>query len=692
MARAPAKALARTSEGTRLSSGNFPAPLLSETAIGTTSDRDFTRPLFTTSEIVDARFSDVVLTPVKTLDAASSTAVPPAEQPRAQAKRLQTPSEGTMLASGNLPAPLLTEAVIAKTRFSDVVLTPVKSLDTASEMVGASVSERTPVKSLAIASDTVGLSANPLSPAKSLLAASEIGGASDRDFTRPLFTMPAIAETRFSDVLRTPVKALVTLSDIADNELSEMARAPAKTLPTTSEGTRLASGNFPAPLLTESAIETTSDRDFARPLFTTSEIVDARFSDVVLTPVKTLPTASEGATLSSASLPTPLLTESAIETTSDWEARKPLPTASEIVDARFSDVVLNPVKTLDAASDMVGVSDSVLSALYTLPARSEGATASERKLKVPLLTVSDIREARFSETPLAPLKTLATESATVGLSVSVLNPAKTLPMTSEGTTLSGANLSTPLFTESAIAETRLSVSPLNPVKALDTASEMVGASVSERTPVKSLASVSDTVGLSVSPLNPVKSLEAISEMVGVSVRLLNPVKSLSVTSDNAGVSKTNFPADLLMLSVTSPARLAVSPLNPVKTLVIVSDTVGISASALNPVKSLTMASERGGVSESVLNPWKSLVLESETTGLSPGGALSPWKSFPCESEIVGLSGSEYEYRNPGVPTSLAAVTVVSRTVSPEAPATVTWSQYSTTRNWMLLNGPIVPVT
>src|SRR3989442_548328 len=214
------------------------------------------------------------------------------EMARAPAKTLPTTSEGTMLASGNLPAPLLTEAVIAETRFSDVVLTPVKSLDTASEMVGASVSERTPVKSLAIASDTVGLSANPLSPAKSLLAASEIGGASDRDFTRPLFTMPAIAETRFSEFLRTPVRALATLSDIADNELSEMARAPAKTLPTASEGTRLSSGNFPAPLLTESAIETTSDTDFARPLFTTSEIVAARVSDVVLNPAKTLHAAS----------------------------------------------------------------------------------------------------------------------------------------------------------------------------------------------------------------------------------------------------------------------------------------------------------------------------------------------------------------------------------------------------------------
>src|SRR2546425_1202939 len=188
-------------------------------------------------------------------------------------------------------------------------------------------------------------------PVKTLPTVSEGTRLSSGNFPAPLLTLSVNAETRFSDVLRIPVKALVTLSDITDNELSEMARAPAKTLPTASEGTRLSSGNFPAPLLTESAIETTSDRDFARPLFTTSEIVDARFSDVVLTPVKTLPTASEGATLSSASLPTPLLTESAIETTSDWDTSKPLPMpiALEIIDARSSDVVLNPVKALDAA-------------------------------------------------------------------------------------------------------------------------------------------------------------------------------------------------------------------------------------------------------------------------------------------------------------------------------------------------------
>src|SRR5438132_9509483 len=227
-----------------------------------------------------------------------------------------------------------------------------------------------------------------------------------------------------------------------------------------------------------------------------------------------------------------LVTVSEGATASERKPKVPLPTVSDISEARFSEIplaplktlatesatvglsvsVLNPVKRLATASEIAGLSDDALNPLKTLVARSEGATASERKPKVPLPTVSDIREARFSEIPLAPLKTLATESATVGLSVSVLNPAKSLPTTSEGATLSSANFPAPLLSESVIAEARFSGTPLNPVKTLD----------------------------------------AISEMAGVSVRLLNPVKSLLVTSDSAAVSETNFPADLCMLSVTSP--------------------------------------------------------------------------------------------------------------------------------------------
>src|SRR3989441_8711138 len=191
----PLKTLPTTSEGTTLSRGNFPAPLFTEAVIAETrlSDRDFTTPLFTIPAISEEMFSEIPLPPLKTLP---------------------TTSEGTRLASGNFPAPFLTQAVIAETRLSD------------------------------------------------------------RDLTTRLPTISAIAETRLSYVLRNPWNTLVRLTDITDTKLSEIERAPVKTMPTTSEGTRLTCANFPAPLLTESVIETTSDRDFARHLVTTSDIVD----------------------------------------------------------------------------------------------------------------------------------------------------------------------------------------------------------------------------------------------------------------------------------------------------------------------------------------------------------------------------------------------------------------------------------
>src|SRR3989442_2611518 len=189
----PLKTLPTTSEGTTLSRGNFPAPLFTEAVIAETrlSDRDFTTPLFTMSAISEEMFSEIPLPPLKTLP---------------------TTSEGTRLASGNFPAPFLTEAVIADT------------------------------------------------------------GLSDRDLRTPLPTISAIAETRLSDVLRNPWNTLVRLSDITDTELSEIERAPVKTLPTTSEGTRLTCANFPAPLLTQSLIDTTSVSDFLTNLLTTSVI------------------------------------------------------------------------------------------------------------------------------------------------------------------------------------------------------------------------------------------------------------------------------------------------------------------------------------------------------------------------------------------------------------------------------------
>src|SRR5438309_7593829 len=122
----------------------------------------------------------------------------------------------------------------------------------------------------------VGVSASVLNPEKTLPRTSEGTTLSSGNFPAPLLTEAAIAEARFSDVLLNPVKALATLSDNADTELSEIARAPVKTLPRTSEGTTLSSGNFPAPLLTEAAIDTTTDRDFELPSLTTSEMAAAK--------------------------------------------------------------------------------------------------------------------------------------------------------------------------------------------------------------------------------------------------------------------------------------------------------------------------------------------------------------------------------------------------------------------------------
>src|SRR5207245_10524958 len=106
--RDPVKTLPRTSEGTTLSSGNFPAPFLTESAIETTTDRDLATPLFTTSEIIDARFSDVVLNPVKALDAASEMVGASAAERTPVENKERTPGE-TSKCSGNVPTPRLTD-------------------------------------------------------------------------------------------------------------------------------------------------------------------------------------------------------------------------------------------------------------------------------------------------------------------------------------------------------------------------------------------------------------------------------------------------------------------------------------------------------------------------------------------------------------------------------------------------------
>src|SRR5207249_2187745 len=140
---------------------------------------------------------------------------------------LPTTSDGTTLRSGNFAAPFLTEAAIAEARFCDVLRNPVKTLSRASDTADTESSE------IARA------------PVKTLLATSEGTRVSSGNFPTSFLTEAAIAEARFCDVLRNPVKTLTTASDTADTEFSEIARAPVNTLPTTSEGTTLRNGNFP---------------------------------------------------------------------------------------------------------------------------------------------------------------------------------------------------------------------------------------------------------------------------------------------------------------------------------------------------------------------------------------------------------------------------------------------------------------
>src|SRR2546425_227069 len=257
---------------------------------------------------------------------------------------------------------------------------------------------------------------------------------------------------------------------------------------------------------------------------TRSDISEARFSEIPLAPLKSLATAS------------------AMVGVSVNDLNRTVCASCGVGVARSADVVLNPVKSLATASEIAGLSDDALNPLKTLPARSEGATASERKLKVPLLTVSDIREARFSETPLAPLKTLATESATVGISVSVLNPAKTLPMTSEGTTLSSSNFPAPLLTESAIETTSDSDlgTPLFTTSEIATASEKIAV-------VFLLCSTRSDI-----------SEEMFSEIP------LAPLKSLPAASEIGGASDRDFTRPLFTTSEIVDARFSDVVLTPVK--------------------------------------------------------------------------------------------------------------------------------
>src|SRR3989442_1541294 len=105
---------------------------------------------------------------------------------------------------------------------------------------------------------------------------------------------------------------------------------------------------------------------------------------------------------------------------------------------RASDMVgdsvraLNPVKTLASASDTVGDSVSALKPVNNLSTTSEIGGASDRNFPADLLMLSKIDEARSSGIALNPVKTLASASDTVGISVRSLKPVNNLSTISVG--------------------------------------------------------------------------------------------------------------------------------------------------------------------------------------------------------------------------------------------------------------------
>src|SRR2546427_2404824 len=228
---------------------------------------------------------------------------------------------------------------------------------------------------------------------------------------------------------------------------------------------------------------------------------------------------------------------------------------------------------------------------------AEMFSARERTLGVQVFFTGSaiteaITEARLSEIPLEPVKTLDMESEMEDRSAGETLASTARRVTAPEIEAAGfseieAKRPATLSILSVMDGARFSDAPLNPVMILVALSERTNAKSSDmvRAPVKTLAVMSETEGVSVSPLNPVKSLPTMSESVGASDR--------------------NFPADLLMLSVM-PARLSDMLLNPVKTLATVSETVGVSDRARNPVKTLARASEIVGDSASALNPVKTL--------------------------------------------------------------------------------------
>src|SRR3989449_3231001 len=270
---------------------------------------------------------------------------------------------------------------------------------------------------------------------------------------------------------------------------------------------------------------------------------------------------------------------------------------SEIVDARSSDVLLNPLKTLPAASEIGG--------------------ASKMDLPTSLFIVSVIAAERSSDVLLNPVKARATVSPIVGDSASALTA--------------------PLLTASVIAE-RLSAALLNPLNTLPVVSEIGGASAMAFPESLLIVAESAPEMDSDALLDPAKTLATASDTVGVSVNPLNPVKSLPTASEIGGASAMALPSVLLIVAEIAPEMDSDALLDPAKTLDIASATVGLSANPLSPVKARATVAEIGGASAMAL-PSVLLIVAESAPEMDSDALLDPAKTLEIASATVGLSAN-----------------------------------------------------
>ena len=286
-------------------------------------------------------------------------------------------------------------------------------LERSSDKLRASVATRATLSEIEVPS----VSDAVLNPAKSLSATSERGGVSDRNFPADLLMLSEMADVKsserplnplkildsasdtvgLSERVRNPVKILLTVSEMVLLRSSESARAAESERVTASERTAERSSDILLnPVNNRSATSErggVSDRNFPADLLMLS-VMPARLSGMLLNPVKILFTTSENEGTSKIDLPADLLVESKIVGTSKIDLPADLLIESKIVD-RSADDPLNPwkslvalsrrtnekssgifrrpVKSLESASDIVGVSAGNLDPPKPLAKASEGA-------------------------------------------------------------------------------------------------------------------------------------------------------------------------------------------------------------------------------------------------------------------------------------------------------------------------------